>query len=110
MTSVIEVTGDVATVNVAVVAPAATSTAGGRLAAGELLASPTDAPPEGAAEISVTTPCVAAPPTIDDGVNTTLESAALTVGVVDDRQDASRNTAGPRSSTSRPSAMHGLIE
>ena len=63
VTAVEAPTACVATANVALVAPAGTVTLPGTVATpGLALPSVTAAPPEGAAALSVTVPCVAVPP------------------------------------------------
>jgi hypothetical protein len=58
----VAVTGPVAIVNVALVAPAGIVTEDGTLTAVALLPSAINAPPAGAAALSVTVPCVDVPP------------------------------------------------
>lgn len=65
--------GVVVTVKVPVVAPAATVTPAGTTAAGLLLVRATVKPPDGAAEVSVTVPEDAVPPTTVAGLKETLE-------------------------------------
>jgi hypothetical protein len=61
---------------VALVAPCATETLAGTAAALLLSASVTAKPPEGAADVNVTVPCDGLPPTTDEGLTETAESAA----------------------------------
>lgn len=62
---------------VAVVAPCATATLAGTVATDVLLLeSDTANPPDGAAAVSVTVPCDPFPPTTEDGLTETAESAA----------------------------------
>ena len=77
MTGVLPVTAAVATANDALVTPAATVTLPGTVAAPVLLlVSATTAPPDGAAADKVTMPVDSVPPTTDDGLTVTVDSAA----------------------------------
>ena len=77
VTGVDVVTALVPIANVAVVAPCATVTLAGTVATDVLLLeSDTANPPVGAAAVSVTVPCDPFPPTTDDGLTETAESAA----------------------------------
>ena len=77
VTGVDVVTTLVPTANVAVVEPCATVTLAGTVATDVLLLeSDTANPPDGAAAVSVTVPCDPFPPTTEDGLTETAESAA----------------------------------
>jgi hypothetical protein len=76
VTGVDVVTALVPIANVAVVEPCATVTLAGTVATVLLLESDTANPPDGAAAVSVTVPCDPFPPTTDDGLTETAESAA----------------------------------
>jgi hypothetical protein len=79
---VVEATLRLVTVNVPVVFPAATVTLAGTVAAAVLLlVSATEAPPVGAAALSVTVPVELAPPTTLVGLSDTLETLTLTAGL-----------------------------
>ena len=76
VTDVDVVTTLVPIANVAVVEPCATVTLAGTVATVLLLESDTANPPAGAAAVSVTVPCDPFPPTTEDGLTETAESAA----------------------------------
>ena len=78
VTGVDAVTELVPIANVAVVEPCATVTLAGTVATAVLLLeSDTANPPLGAAAVSVTVPCDPFPPTTEDGLTETAESAAV---------------------------------
>lgn len=78
VTGVDVVTPLVPIANVAVVEPCATVTSAGTVATTVLLLeSDTANPPAGAAAVSVTVPCDPFPPTTEDGLTETAESAAV---------------------------------
>lgn len=77
VTGVDVVTALVPIANVAVVEPCATVTLAGTVATVLLLDSDTANPPLGAAAVSVTVPCDPFPPTTEDGLTETAESAAV---------------------------------
>jgi len=79
-------TAVVATLNVALVAPAGTVTPAGTVATVLLLDSVTDAPPAGAALVSVAVPCDALPPTTLVGLSA-IDDSAGTAGAVCGRNE-----------------------